>query len=206
MSDPIKHECGIAMVRLKKPLEHYRQRYGTPLWGLNKLYLMMEKQRNRGQDGVGVGVAQLGVSEGREYFSRARKGGSGSLDQLWNRIHGDFANVDIDGDLDELRAQVPWLGEVMLGHLRYGTHGGNSEAVCHPFERYSNWPTRRLMVAGNFNLTNTPELFDMLVHLGQHPVGSADTSTVMEKIGHFLDVANDALIRRGKAEGSVAQP
>lgn len=206
MSDPLKHECGIAIVRLKKSLDYYRQQYGTPMWGLNKLYLLMEKQRNRGQDGVGVGVCQQDTEAGSQYMMRERHPGSGSLDILWNRIHSAFDGVDLNGDIDELRRQVPWLGDVMMGHLRYGTHGGNDDDVCHPFHRFSNWPTRRLLVAGNFNLTNTPELFDMLVHLGQHPVGGADTNIVMEKIGHFLDVANDALIRRGKAEGISGPP
>ncbi|HYE04308.1 MAG TPA: amidophosphoribosyltransferase, partial [Planctomycetota bacterium] len=201
MSDSIKHECGLAMVRLKKPLAHYRQKHGTALWGLNKLYLLMEKQRNRGQDGAGVGVLKMGMPSGARYYERHRECGPASLDRLWKQIHEDLDRLRRDhGDkLDDdqaLKRAYPWLGEAMLGHLRYGTHGGNSIDVCHPYERPSNWPSRYLTVAGNFNLTNTSEIFDMLVGLGQHPIGSADTSTVMEKIGHFLDEANEALVRR----------
>ena len=208
MSDDIRHECGVAIVRLKQPLAHYRERHGTPLWGLKKLYLLMEKQRNRGQDGAGLGVLKQHSAPGSQYFFRQREAGANSLDRLWRHVHDDLARLVRDLKVDsadevELLRHYPWLGELYLGHLRYGTHGGNSTEVCHPYVRASNWRSRYLSVAGNFNLTNTEEIFGMLVKMGQHPIGSADTSTVMEKIGHFLDVANEALVRRhaGKLEG-----
>lgn len=201
MSDPIKHECGLALVRLKKPIEHYASAHGTPLWGLHKLYLLMEKQRNRGQDGAGIGVLKTGMPVGARYYHRNREAGAACLDRVWKRVHDDLDRLHRDqraavDDPQQLKRLYPWLGEIYLGHLRYGTHGGVNIDVCHPYERESNWPSRMLTVAGNFNLTNTAEIFDMLVRLGQHPLGSADTSTIMEKIGHFLDEANEALARR----------
>ncbi len=206
MSDPIKHECGLAIVRLKQPLAHYRAVHGTALWGLNKLYLLMEKQRNRGQDGAGVGVLKQGVPFGKAYFYRHREAGAACLDKLWKHIRDEHGRIVKEStlsadDIDQLSAEYPYLGQVYLGHLRYGTYGGQTTDACHPFVRASNWPTRYLSVAGNFNLTNHAEIFDLLVGLGQHPIGSADTSTVMEKIGHFLDVANEALHRKLTAQG-----
>ncbi|NRA39502.1 MAG: amidophosphoribosyltransferase [Planctomycetes bacterium] len=204
MSDPIKHECGVAIVRLKKPLNYYREKYGTAQWGLNKLYLLMEKQRNRGQDGAGVGVVKLDMDPGQQYMARHREAGSGSLDRVWNKIHQDMSSLQANGHSDkELKENHSWLGEIYMGHLRYGTHGGNEINVCHPFVRDSNWATRRMMVAGNFTLTNTSEIFDLLVSLGQHPMGSVDTVTVMEKIGHFLDVANEAIYHKLKAKTNL---
>lgn len=201
MSDPIKHECGVAIVRLKKSLSYYREKYGTAQWGLNKMYLLMEKQRNRGQDGAGLGVVKLGMDPGQQYMARHREAGSGSLDRVWEKIHNDMANVHVNGQSDkELKEMSPWLGEIYMGHLRYGTHGGNGVNACHPFVRDSNWATRRMMIAGNFTLTNTSEIFDLLVSLGQHPMGSVDTVTVMEKIGHFLDVANEAIFHKLKTK------
>jgi amidophosphoribosyltransferase len=205
MSDPIKHECGIAIVRLKRPLEHYRQAHGTALWGLRKLYLLMEKQRNRGQDGAGVAVLRQGAAYGQQYLTRHREGGPTCLDRLWKHIHEEHARAVKErglqaDDVAGLKAAYPYCGEAYLGHLRYGTHGGYGIDNCHPFVRHSNWPSRTLCVAGNFNLTNTPEIFRMLVDLGQHPVGEADTATMMEKIGHFLDVANEAIVRKAEAE------
>ena len=201
MSDPIKHECGLALVRLKKPLAHYQATYGTAMWGMRKLYLLMEKQRNRGQDGAGIGVLKMGMPTGARYYHRAREAGTSSLDRVWKHVHEDLDRLHRDhreafADPQQLKQLYPWLGEIYLGHLRYGTHGGVTLDVCHPYERVSNWPSRYLSLAGNFNLTNTSEIFDMLVSLGQHPLGSADTSTVMEKIGHFLDEANEAIARR----------
>jgi amidophosphoribosyltransferase len=205
MSDPIKHECGIAIVRLKKPLAHYRQAHGSALWGLRKLYLLMEKQRNRGQDGAGIAVLRQGTAYGQQYLSRHREGGPTCLDRLWKHVHDEHARAIKErhlapDDLAGLKAAYPFLGEAYLGHLRYGTHGGYGIDNCHPFIRHSNWPSRTLCVAGNFNLTNTGEIFRMLVDMGQHPVGEADTATVMEKIGHFLDVANEAIVRKGESE------
>jgi amidophosphoribosyltransferase len=209
MSDPIRHECGIAIVRLKKPLAYFRERHGSALWGLKKLYLLMEKQRNRGQDGAGIAVLKQGMPHGQQYFHRLREAGPSCLDRLWKQVHEDLAVTLRDGRINAnddvaLKRAYPWLGEVYLGHLRYGTHGTNGLDNCHPYVRTSNWPSRMISVAGNFNLTNTPEIFDMLVGLGQHPVGEADTSTVIEKIGHFLEVANEAIIRKiGDAGGGA---
>lgn len=205
MSDPIKHECGVAIVRLKKPLAHYRETYGTPLWGLKKLYLLMEKQRNRGQDGAGLCVLKQGMPFGQQYYFRSREYGASCLDRLWKNVHDDLARLTRDMHIEPtdevgLKRHYPYLGETYMGHLRYGTHGGNGMDVCHPYARSSNWPSRYLSLAGNFNLTNVHELFDMLVKLGQHPTGDADTSTMMEKIGHFLDVANEALARQADSK------
>ncbi len=206
MSDPIKHECGIAIVRLKQPLAYYQDTHGTALWGLRKLYLLMEKQRNRGQDGAGIAVLRQNTPYGQPYLTRHREGGPTCLDRLWKHVHEDHAraikarNLQPD-DVAGLKAAYPYCGEAYLGHLRYGTHGGYGIESCHPFIRHSNWPSRTLCVAGNFNLTNTVEIFRMLVDMGQHPVGEADTATMMEKIGHFLDVANEALLRKLSAQG-----
>jgi amidophosphoribosyltransferase len=206
VSDPIKHECGLAIVRLKHPLAHYREKHGSALWGLKKLYLLMEKQRNRGQDGAGIGVLKQGVDYGLAYFHRHREAGASCLDKVWKHVHGELARIQKDGHIDPaddaaLSKLFPFIGSTYLGHLRYGTYGGQTTEACHPFVRASNWPSRYLAVAGNFNLTNHAEIFELLVKLGQHPIGGADTSTVMEKIGHFLDVANEALHRKLTAQG-----
>jgi amidophosphoribosyltransferase len=205
VSDAIKHECGVAIVRLKKPLSYYQETYGTALWGLKKLYLLMEKQRNRGQDGVGICTLKQNMPFGQQYYYRNREFGQSCLDRMWKQIHDDYAKVVRTGqwdphDIEQLKRNYAYAGEIYLGHLRYGTHGGNNMDVCHPYVRPSNWPSRYLSLAGNFNLTNVGELFDMLVRLGQHPTGDADTSTMMEKIGHFLDVANEALVRKAQME------
>jgi amidophosphoribosyltransferase len=208
MSDPIKHECGLALVRLKRPLTHYAEHHGSALWGLKKLYLLMEKQRNRGQDGAGIGVLKMGMPHGAPYYLRHREAGPACLDRLWRHVHSEMARVAKDlgataTEAEALKRVFPFAGEVYLGHLRYGTYGGQTIDACHPFVRHSNWPSRFLSLAGNFNLTNHDEIFRLLTDLGQHPVGNADTATVMEKIGHFLDVANDAIQRRADAEGMV---
>ena len=206
MSDPIKHECGIAFVRLRKPLEYYVEKYGTAFYGLNKMYLLMEKQRNRGQDGAGLANIKLNMAPGTRYISRYRSVDTNSIGDIFGKVQKRIAE-GIAGDASRL-SDVPWLkenlpftGEVFLGHLRYGTYGGNSIEACHPFLRQNNWPTRNLIVAGNFNMTNVDELFNELVELGQHPKEKADTVTIMEKIGHFLDEANDELYYELKAEG-----
>jgi amidophosphoribosyltransferase len=202
MSDAIKHECGIALVRLKRPLAYYQEVHGTPLWGLQRLYLLMEKQRNRGQDGAGLCVLRQGIAHGAQYLHRERQHGASCLDRLWKTVHDEVARAQkIAKSADELKRLCPYLGEVHMGHLRYGTHGANGIDNCHPYLRPSNWPTRLLTVAGNFNLTNTDQLFDMLVQLGQHPTGEADTATVMEKIGHFLEEANEAILRQLDGKG-----
>ena len=206
MSDPIKHECGIAFVRLRKPLEYYVEKYGTAFYGLNKMYLLMEKQRNRGQDGAGLANIKLDMAPGTRYISRYRSVDTNSIGDIFGKVQKRIAE-GIAGDASRL-TDVPWLkenlpftGEVFLGHLRYGTYGGNTIEACHPFLRQNNWPTRNLIVAGNFNMTNVDELFNELVELGQHPKEKADTVTIMEKIGHFLDEANDDLYYELKAEG-----
>lgn len=206
MSDAIKHECGIAMIRLLKPLDYYIKKYGTPLYGVNKLYLLMEKQHNRGQDGAGVANIKFDVVPGTKYISRTRAVGSGAIKEIFGKINSRFEDINKKNpeklkDAAWLKKNLPYTGELFLGHLRYGTFGGNSIENCHPFLRQNNWMTRNLVVAGNFNLTNVDELFDQLVELGQHPKEKADTVTVMEKIGHFLDEENERLFKKYKKEG-----
>lgn len=206
MSDAIKHECGIALIRLLKPLEYYIEKYGTPLYGVNKLYLLMEKQSNRGQDGAGVANIKFDVEPGSRYISRSRALGSTAIKEIFGKINNKFEDIYVKNpakfkDAEWLKKNVAYTGELFLGHLRYGTFGGNSLEHCHPFLRQNNWMTRNLVVAGNFNLTNVDELFDELVHLGQHPKEKADTVTVMEKIGHFLDEENERLFHKFKKAG-----
>ena len=192
MSDIIKHECGIALIRLKKPLQHYIDTYGTPLWAAQKLYLLMEKQHNRGQDGAGVANIKLNMAPGKPYIHRLRSIESNSIPYIFSKIEKKFrkaqeANKALFKNEKWLKDNVNWSGELWLGHLRYGTHGENSVEKCHPMIRQSNWRTRNLVMAGNFNMTNVDHLFNRLVELGQHPYEKADTITVMEKIGHFLE-------------------
>lgn len=206
MSDPIKHECGIALLRLKKPLDYYLDKYGSALWGLNKMHLLMEKQHNRGQDGAGIANIKLDMQPGERYISRTRSVQKNPTQDIFDQINAKFKaiydeNPALLQDVGYLKKNVGFTGEVFLGHLRYGTYGRNSIESCHPFLRQSNWMTRNLVVAGNFNLTNVDELFDTLVDLGQHPKEKSDTVTVMEKIGHFLDVENDELYAHYKALG-----
>ena len=206
MSDPIQHECGIALLRLKKPLEYYLDKYGSVLWGLNKMHLLMEKQHNRGQDGAGVANIKLDMQPGERYISRTRSVQKNPTQDIFDQINAKFKAVYDENpaalkDVDYLKRNVGFTGEVFLGHLRYGTYGRNSIESCHPFLRQSNWMTRNLVVAGNFNLTNVDELFGTLVELGQHPKEKSDTVTVMEKIGHFLDVENEELYAHYKSLG-----
>jgi len=206
MSDQIKHECGIAFIRLLKPLSYYQQKYGTALYGLNKLYLLMEKQHNRGQDGAGIATIKLDMKPGSRYISRYRSMASNAVADIFEYVQNKF--VDIQENTPELMQDTEWLknnvsfiGEVLLGHLRYGTHGKNSIENCHPFLRQNNWMTRNLVIAGNFNMTNVDELLEQLYELGQHPKEKADTVTVLEKIGHFLDDENQELFDHYKKEG-----
>jgi amidophosphoribosyltransferase len=204
MSDAIKHECGIAFIRLLKPLEYYAQKYGSPLYGLTKLYLLMEKQHNRGQDGAGVGAIKLDPDPGEQYIFRQRANGSGAIAEIFEHIREKIRNTATSEQMTDavyLKKNSPFAGEVLLGHLRYGTHGGNSKDLCHPFIRENNWMSRNLMLAGNFNLTNVDELFGILTGLGQHPREKADTVTMLEKIGHFLDEENQRNFTRFKLEG-----
>lgn len=189
MSDSIQHECGIVLIRLLKPLDYYRRKYGTAFYGLKKLQLMMLKQRNRGQDGAGIATIKIGVEPGDKYISRKRSIASNYLEDLFEQVYSHFQGLPQEKleDAEWLKANKPYMGEVLLGHLRYGTHGANTIETCHPFLRQNNWITRNLLLAGNFNLTNVDELFQELVELGQYPKEKSDTVTVLEKIGHFLD-------------------
>lgn len=206
MSDAIKHECGIALLRLKKPLDFYVNKYGTAFYGLNKLYLLMEKQHNRGQDGAGVANIKFDMKPGERYISRLRSIDPKPLQDIFSHINKRFEDIeelepDKINDVDYLKKNAGFTGELFLGHLRYGTFGKNSVESCHPFLRQNNWMTRNLVVAGNFNLTNVDELFDVLLDIGQHPKEKSDTVTVLEKIGHFLDVENENLFAQYKAQG-----
>ena len=192
MSDSIKHECGIALVRQLKPLRYYQEKYGSLFFGIYKMYLMLEKQHNRGQDGAGFASIKLDMNPGDSFISRVRSSQNQPIQDVFSKINDsintvfqDLGNTDLT-DL-EIKQAYPYLGEIMMGHLRYGTFGNNSITSVHPFLRQNNWMHRNLVLAGNFNLTNVNELFDNLVTLGQHPKVKADTVTVMEKIGHFLD-------------------
>lgn len=206
MSDSIKHECGIALIRLLKPLSYYQQKYGTALYGLNKLYLLMEKQHNRGQDGAGIATIKLDVQPGKRYISRHRAMGANAVAEIFEYVQKKFADVHNESpellqDTNWLKENVSFTGEVLMGHLRYGTHGKNSIESCHPFLRQNNWMTRNLVVSGNFNMTNVDELLEQLFELGQHPKERTDTVTVLEKIGHFLDTENQELFDKYKNEG-----
>ena len=206
MSDAIKHECGIALLRLKKPMSYYLDKYGTSLYGLNKMYLLMEKQHNRGQDGAGLANIKFDVSPGTRYISRFRSVKSQPIKDIFQHVNQRFENLYASDpaklkNVDYLKANEAFTGELYLGHLRYGTFGKNSKENCHPFLRQNNWMTRNLVVAGNFNLTNVDELFDLLVNIGQHPKEVSDTITVIEKIGHFLDQENNRLFKEYNEKG-----
>ncbi|MDP4761860.1 MAG: amidophosphoribosyltransferase [Crocinitomicaceae bacterium] len=206
MSDPIKHECGIALLRLKKPLEFYLEKYGTALYGINKMHLLMEKQHNRGQDGAGIANIKFDMEPGQRYISRTRSIKKNPTQDIFDQINSKFQQIQQENpdnlkDVQFLKQHAGFTGELFLGHLRYGTFGRNSIESCHPFLRQNNWITRNLVVAGNFNLTNVDELFQTLVNLGQHPKEKSDTVTVLEKIGHFLDVENDDLYAHYKSLG-----
>ncbi|MCX2718391.1 amidophosphoribosyltransferase [Lentiprolixibacter aurantiacus] len=206
MSDSIKHECGISLIRLLKPLEYYREKYGSIFYGINKMYLMMEKQHNRGQDGAGFASLKLDMSPGERYMSRVRSAQPQPIQDIFDQINNRINNVladypEIIDDVSAQKSKIPYVGEVLLGHVRYGTFGKNSIESVHPFLRQNNWMHRNLIVAGNFNMTNVSELFDNLVQLGQHPKEMADTVTVMEKIGHFLDDAVAKLYKQIKKQG-----
>ncbi|MER2997951.1 amidophosphoribosyltransferase [Pontibacter populi] len=203
MSDSIKHECGIALIRLRKPIEYYVEKYGTPMYGVNKLFLLMQKQHNRGQDGAGVASIKIDAGPGMEYISRFRSVKTRAIDSIFGKIGKEFkelkeSNPERAEDINWVWNNMPFLGDVYLGHLRYGTHGVNSVDNCHPMVRENNWRSRSLAVAGNFNMTNVEEQFQKLVELGQHPKHKSDTITVLEKIGHFLDEENQELFESYK--------
>ena len=195
MSDQIKHECGIALIRLLKPLEFYQKKYGSNSYGANKMYLMMEKQHNRGQDGAGLATVKIGAKPGEKYIFRERSSAKQPIQEVFTRVSERIASSkEIDGN-------VPFQAELLLGHVRYGTFGKNNIESVHPFLRQNNWTHRNLIVAGNFNMTNNQELFENLVKLGQHPKSKVDSVTVMEKIGHFLDDAVHKIYKGLKKEG-----
>jgi amidophosphoribosyltransferase len=208
MTDQIGHECGLGMIRLRKPLSWYHQQYGSALWGLNRMYLLMEKMHNRGQDGAGLAVIKSNIQPGNPYVHRIRNNQQNPWIHLNKEIQKDLSDLhqqypeEIQNP-DFLNLHFPWLGEIMMAHLRYGTHGGNSLEYCHPFIRHNNWKSRTLVMAGNFNLTNVDELFDRLIGMGQHPRYLADTVTVMERVGHFLEEENDKIVNRLKTGGSA---
>ena len=206
MSDDIKHECGIAFLRLKKDLSFYLEKYGTSFYGLHKMQLLMEKQHNRGQDGAGLANIKLNVAPGERYISRARSIKPNPIQDLFEQVYERFQSIERKSpdklkDVEFLKRNAGFTGEVFLGHLRYGTFGQNAIENCHPFLRQNNWMTKNLVLAGNFNLTNVDELFDALVALGQHPKEMSDTVTVLERIGHFLDEENERIYAQYKQLG-----
>ncbi len=206
MSDFLKHECGIAAVRLRKPLAYYYDRYGTCLWGLNKLFLLMEKQHNRGQDGTGIGCVKLNMPLGQPYVHRRRGIEKDALAEIFRKEIKDFYKMARKGRLDpkdpeSVKRAFDFAGEILVGHLRYGTSGEFDVGSCHPYLRRSNWPTRTLMVMGNFNMTNASELNEVLINRGQHPIFGTDTQTVLEEIGYHLDEAHTDLYRHLRDQG-----
>ena len=210
MSDAIKHECGIGHIRLLKPLEFYKKKYGSAFYGINKLYLLMEKQHNRGQDGAGFASIKLDIEPGRRFISRIRSTEKQPIQDVFSKInerinHELKLNPSISDNIEKLKQKVPYLAEALLGHVRYGTFGGNSVENVHPFLRQNNWKHRNLILAGNFNMTNSNELFKSLIELGQHPKEYTDTVIIMEKIGHFLDDSVRKMYKDFKKEGLTKQ-
>jgi len=206
MSEPIKHECGIAMVRLLKPLEFYLSKYGTAFYGLNKLHLMMQKQQNRGQDGAGIACLKFDLDPGNKYINRIRSNSVSPIRDIFKQAYKPFSelilhNADRINDVQWLKQNMEFTGELFMGHLRYGTFGANNLENLQPMIRFNNWMTKTLVLAGNFNMTNVDELFDLLIDLGQYPVETSDTVTIMEKIGYFLDQENDKLYQQYKKDG-----
>lgn len=206
MSDNIQHECGVALIRLLKPLSFYKEKYGSSRYGLHKMYQLMDKMINRGQDGAGVATIKLDMEPGKPYIDRLRSVQPKASQDIFSQINDLYINAkrknpEHYNDIEWQKNNIPFMGELIMGHLRYGTYGGNSIQSCHPFRRQNNWMARNLLVAGNFNLTNVDELFAHLVELGQHPTVKADTVTILEKIGHFLDKENEKLFRVYKDQG-----
>ncbi|MEM9025679.1 MAG: amidophosphoribosyltransferase [Verrucomicrobiota bacterium] len=206
MSDSIKHECGIVMIRLKKPLSYFQEKYGSPLWGFNKLFLLMEKQHNRGQDGAGIGCTKIGMPVGEQIMFRERSSDRNALSKIFNFQLKRYEDMVSSGDIHPEFAKTVKLnfdfgGELLLGHLRYATSGDTEERACHPYYRRSNWPTRTMMLAGNFTMTNTNELHERLAARGQHPVFDTDTRVVLEEIGYFLDEAHNEQYKKCVAAG-----
>ncbi len=205
MSELIKHECGIALIRLLKPLEYYLAKYGTAFYGLNRLHLLMQKQHNRGQDGAGIANIKFDLIPGNKYINRLRSNSVSPIEDIFNQVYDNInivneRNPRLLKDINWLKYNVEFTGELFLGHLRYGTYGNNNLENLHPFIRWSNWMTKTLVIGGNFNLTNVDELFKVLIELGQYPVETSDTITVLEKTGHFLDEENERLYQKYKKE------
>ena len=206
MSDFLKHECGIALIRLLKPLAYYQEKYGTPLYGFNQLFLLMEKQHNRGKDGAGIGCVKLNVAPGQPYIERERSIETNPLSRIFERLLKDYYKKVSEGIIhpefpDTVKQNFDFGGEVLLGHLRYGTSGVYSIANCHPFVRRSNWPTKNLMLAGNFTITNEKEINNNLINRGQHPIFGTDTQAVLEEIGFHMDEAHDAIYHKMRDKG-----
>lgn len=206
MSDFLKHECGVAAIRLLKPLSYFQDKYGSTLWAFNKLLILMEKQHNRGQDGAGIGCVKLNMPLGQPYLFRTRDASKDALTTIFNgqikklnkKIRRGQVNLK---DAEDIKNNFDYGGEILMGHLRYGTSGLFDEGSCHPYLRRTNWPTRTLMVLGNFNMTNTPELNQRMIERGQHPVFGTDTQTVLEEIGYHLDEAHTDLYRALRDSG-----
>ncbi|HEX7411955.1 MAG TPA: hypothetical protein VF298_07435, partial [Bacteroidales bacterium] len=210
MSEAVKHECGIALIRLLKPLEFYQAKYGSSVYGLNKLHLLMEKQHNRGQDGAGIAAIKFDVEPGQKYINRIRSNSSSPINDIFKQVFDRLSEIrektpERLNDVNWLKRNVDFTGELFMGHLRYGTFGKNNIENLHPVVRFNNWMTRNLVLAGNFNMTNVDELFQKLVELGQYPVETSDTITILEKIGHFLDEANEDLYFSFKDKGLSKQ-
>lgn len=206
MSDQVKHECGIAMIRLLKPLEYYLAKYGSSFYGLQKLHLLMQKQHNRGQDGAGIASIKLNIQPGKKYISRIRSNSTTPIKDIFSEVYDKLQEIEEKRperlrDVNWLKDHIDFSGELFMGHLRYGTYGQNSVMNLHPFVRANNWMTRNLVLAGNFNMTNVDELFNKLVDLGQYPVETSDTVTVLEKIGHFLDEENEQIYLKYRQSG-----
>lgn len=203
MSDQIKHECGIAFMRLRKPMEYYYEKYGTPLYGLKKMQILLTKQLNRGQDGAGIGVIKLDPQPGNRYIARKRSKEKSALSDIFTDINNKFNsyNTNQQNDINWLKINYPYAGELILGHLRYGTHGNQSTENIHPFLRQSNWMSRNLLLAGNYNMTNVHEMYNTLISLGQHPKEVSDNVTMLEKIGHFLDEENNRQYIKFREQG-----
>ena len=196
----IKHECGIAFLRLRKPVQYFIDKYKSPSYAVGKMFLMMHKQRNRGQDGAGIASLKLDTEPGKRYISRYRSVKKDSIQDIFNKINKKFdkalTNPKYKLEEDWIKENVPFTGEVWLGHLRYGTFGGNSIENCAPTLRQNNWKSKNLIFAGNFNMTNLDDLFQVLVELGQSPKEKSDTVTILEKVGHFLDEENNKILNR----------
>jgi amidophosphoribosyltransferase len=210
MSDKLTHECGIALIRLRKPLSYYQEKYGTPLWGFYRLFLLMEKQHNRGQDGAGVACVKLDPAAGEPFMFRERCVKSDPLGRIFRTLHGQYSALVGSGDVHPefaatVKQQFDFGGELLMGHLRYGTSGGYNLSSCHPYFRRSPWPTRNLALCGNFNMTNTAELNASLVAMGQHPIFATDTQALLEKIGFFLDEEHEDLYRSLREKGLAGE-